>query len=102
MPNRNNAPFELKEWKLGFEETDYYGPFSRKTSYRQGPNRCKRHHYCLLKARGVRGGNTKEKVHEIAVFTRVSEDFKFVRDGQDFKNKVPIGEYKIIIACMGP
>jgi len=33
------------------KKTDYYGPFSRKISFRQGPNRFQRHQFCLLKAR---------------------------------------------------
>lgn len=50
---------------------------------------------------GARRGccrNTKNRIYEIAVFTRVLKDFKFVNDGRDFKNKVPIGELEICIA----
>ena len=54
--------------------------------------------YVPNKACGVRCRNTKERIYEIAVFTRALEDFKFVSDGRDFKNKVPIGELKICIA----
>ncbi|WP_208985077.1 hypothetical protein [Maledivibacter halophilus] len=42
--------------------------------------------------------NTKERIYEIAVFTRNLKDFKFVKNGRDFKNKVPIGELEICIA----
>jgi hypothetical protein len=46
----------------------------------------------------VRSRNAKERIYEIAVFTRFLEDFKFVEEGQDFKNKVPVGELEICIA----
>lgn len=53
----------------------------------------KDHHAC-----GVRCRNTKGGIYEIAVFTRVLDDFQFTRDGDDFKNKVPIGELEVCIA----
>ncbi|GMQ62072.1 hypothetical protein AN2V17_13030 [Vallitalea sp. AN17-2] len=47
---------------------------------------------------GGRCRNTKERIYEIAVFTRALKDFKFVKNGRDFKSEVPIGEFKICIA----
>jgi hypothetical protein len=46
----------------------------------------------------VRCRNTEGRIYEIAVFTRVLDDFQFTRDGDDFKNKVPIGELEVCIA----
>ena len=46
----------------------------------------------------MRCRNTKSKIYEIAVFTRVTDDFKFTTDGDDFRNKVPIGELEVCIA----
>jgi hypothetical protein len=46
----------------------------------------------------VRCRNTKGEIYEIAVFTRVLDDFQFTRDGDDFRNKVPIGELEVCIA----
>jgi hypothetical protein len=87
VPNRNDAPFELKEWKLGFEETDYYGPFSRKTSYRQGPNRCKRHHYCLLKACGDGGKTTTPEPLILLEFKHFYEFFSFSKNSENYHQK---------------
>jgi hypothetical protein len=46
----------------------------------------------------MRSENTKERIYEIAAFTRSVDDFTFTRDGQDFRNKVPIGELEVCIA----
>lgn len=46
----------------------------------------------------MRSGNTEERIYEIAIFTRVLDDFKFVKDGQAFRNKVPVGELEVCIA----
>ena len=47
---------------------------------------------------GGRCRNKKERIYEIAVFTKALKDFKFVKNGPDFKNKVPIGELGTCIA----
>ena len=60
MPNRNDVPFDLIRAEVRIRKTDYCDPISRKISFRQGPNRFQRHHFCLLKARGVRGGTTEK------------------------------------------
>jgi DNA invertase Pin-like site-specific DNA recombinase len=44
--------------------------------------------------------NTKERISEIAVFTRATSDFKFIKDGRDFRNKIPVGELEITIAVV--
>jgi hypothetical protein len=49
-------------------------------------------------ARRVCSRNTKGGIYEIAVFTMVTDDFRFTRDGEDFRNKVPVGELEICIA----
>jgi hypothetical protein len=42
--------------------------------------------------------NTKERIYEIAVFTRVTDSFTFDMEGADFKNKRPIGDLEVSIA----
>ena len=98
MPNRNGVPFDLKRAEVGTRKTDYCNLILRKTPLRQGPNGSLRHHFCLLKACGVCSRNTKGGIYEIAVFTMVTDDFRFTRDGEDFRNKVPVGELEICIA----
>ena len=46
----------------------------------------------------MHSGNTKGKIYEIAVFTRVSGDLKFIRNSEGYTNKVPVGELEICIA----
>jgi len=46
----------------------------------------------------MRSENTKSRIYEVAVFTRVSGDLKFVKDGQGYTNKVPVGELEVCIA----
>ncbi|WP_286673008.1 hypothetical protein [Anaeromonas frigoriresistens] len=43
----------------------------------------------------MRSRNTKGGIYEIAVFTMVTDDFQFIRDGEDFRNKVPVGKLEI-------
>ncbi len=51
-----------------------------------------------VKARGVRGKNTKEEIVEILVFKRPARFFSFSADGDDFRNKEQINELEICIA----
>jgi len=46
----------------------------------------------------MRDRNTKEKIYEVAVFTKVSEDLKFVKNKQGYSNKVPVGKLEVCIA----
>ncbi|MCG8483318.1 MAG: hypothetical protein MJA31_08435 [Clostridia bacterium] len=55
-------------------------------------------HVSVCGACRVRCRNTKGGIYERAVFTRVLDDFQFTRDGDDFRNKVPIGELEVCIA----
>lgn len=98
MPNRNGVPFDLKSAEVRTRKTDTSNPFLRKMLLRQGTSRSSRHHFCPLKACGVRSRNTKGGIYEIAVFTMVTDDFQFTRDSEDFRNKVPVGELEICIA----
>ena len=60
MPNKFDALLILKEWRQVCKKSDLSNPFSRKIPLRQGTNGSSRHHFCLLKARGVRGGTTEK------------------------------------------
>lgn len=51
-----------------------------------------------VKARGVRGKDTKSQVVEIARFFKVSDGFQFVKDKDDYSSKKPIFELEIGIA----
>ena len=46
--------------------------------------------------------DTKEKIVEIAHFSRVSDSFQFTRNVDDFRNKVPISEIEVRIAVRIP
>ena len=46
----------------------------------------------------VRNVDTKEKIVEIAHFSRVTEAYQFTKNGPDFRNKEPISELDIRIA----
>ncbi len=46
----------------------------------------------------MRSENTKERIYETAVFTRALGDLKFVKDGQGYANKMPVGELEVCIA----
>ena len=61
MPNRNGVPFDLKRAEVRTRKTDYYDLILRRIPLRQGTNGSIRHHFCLLKARGVRSNDVKGK-----------------------------------------
>ena len=53
-------PLDLLRAKIGFEKADLKAPFLRKITLRQGTSGSSRHHFCLLKACGVRGETTEK------------------------------------------
>jgi len=57
-----------------------------------------RHPFHQLKPCRVRNVDTKEKIVEIAHFSRVTEAYQFTKNGPDFRNKEPISELDIRIA----
>ncbi|MBN4069626.1 hypothetical protein JYU11_01825 [bacterium AH-315-G05] len=46
----------------------------------------------------MRSGNTKDRIYEIAVFTRALGDLKFVENAQGHTIKVPVSELEVCIA----
>ena len=46
----------------------------------------------------MRDVDTKEKIVEIAHFSRVTEAYQFIKSGPDFRNKVPVSELEVRIA----
>ena len=47
----------------------------------------------------MRSENTKERIYEIAAFTRSVDDFTFTRNGQDFGKKCQLVNLKFALLC---
>ena len=75
-----------------------YGHFFKNIPLHQGTSRLKRHHFCLLKARGVRGRNTMGRRVIILEFMHFARHYTFTADGEDFRNKKLNEGVKVLVA----